>query len=217
MALETATFVFGLVTSNPDGGDARNTADDHLRLIKAALKRTFPLLDGAVSLSHTVFMRLADVSASVQAQINALREGTATANNAINARFANSASLALTANSASYANSASAAGFARSASFAYSANHAVSASFANAATFADTCTSASSAAALNGVAAAAFVQSGVADLISATWSFADRPQSSGAGGFISHANAVNNRGSVTVTSATPSAAAGSPGDIWLVF
>jgi hypothetical protein len=35
MSLETATYIDALVVSNPDGADARSTADDHLRLIKA--------------------------------------------------------------------------------------------------------------------------------------------------------------------------------------
>lgn len=51
MPLETATYIYGLVATNPDGGDARSTLDDHCRLIKAALKRTFPNLDGEVSVS----------------------------------------------------------------------------------------------------------------------------------------------------------------------
>lgn len=174
MALETATYVANLVVTNPDGGDARSTADDHLRLIKAALVRTFPKLDGAVSLSAVQVMYMNDLSASVQLQLNQLRDGSATANNAINSRFANSASLAtiatlaVTANSASYAaiagaaslasfaNSASFANVASLANFATEAGHANSASFAvlaanaTAATFATTCTSASSAALLAG-------------------------------------------------------------------
>lgn len=220
MALETASFVANLVTSNPDGGDARNTADDHLRLIKAALVRTFPLLDGAVSLSAAVFMRLNDLSASVQLQLNQLRDGTATANAALTAKFANSANYALSASTAIFANSANYALSASTAIFANSANYALSAStalFANSASSAAFAKSASSAAELGGVAAAAFVQSGATDLISSTWSFVARPQFTGAGGFVSHANSVNNKGAITVTSVTPSAAAGSPGDIWLVF
>lgn len=91
MALETASYIANLVATNPDGADQRNTADDHIRLTKAVLKRSLPLIDGAVSLSQTQLMFLNDVSRSVQFQINALRDGSATANNAI---FANSASLA---------------------------------------------------------------------------------------------------------------------------
>lgn len=97
MALETATYITSLVISNPDGGDQRSTADDHIRLIKAVLKRTFPNMDGPISLSSAQAMYLGDLSASVQLQLNQLRDGTATAANAINARYANSASLAVNA------------------------------------------------------------------------------------------------------------------------
>lgn len=94
MPLETATYVTSLVVTNPDGSDSKSTADDHIRLIKACLKRSFPQVDGAVSLSSAQLMFMADVSASVQFQLNTLRDGSATANNAINAQFANSASVA---------------------------------------------------------------------------------------------------------------------------
>ncbi len=177
MALETASYVANLVSTNPDGGDQRSTADDHIRLIKASLKRTFPLLDSAVSLSAAQVHFVGDLSASVQLQINQLRDGSATANNAINSRYANSASFASFANRAESASYAALAGQASSASYAILAGHATSASFAllaatatNAltadiagaaatattamtaanATFAATCTSASSAAALAG-------------------------------------------------------------------
>jgi hypothetical protein len=95
--LETATYIVSLVVTNPDGSDQRNSADDHIRLLKACLKRTLPLLDGAVSLSHTQLMRLNDVSASVQLQLNTLRDGSATVYNAL---YANSASFAVNSNNA---------------------------------------------------------------------------------------------------------------------
>ena len=41
MALETASFIDGLNSSNPAATDALAQADDHLRLIKAAIKATF--------------------------------------------------------------------------------------------------------------------------------------------------------------------------------
>jgi hypothetical protein len=137
VALETASYVANLVESNPDGLDQRSTADNHLRLIKAALKRTFPKMDGPVSLSAMQVMYLGDLSASVQLQLNQLRDGSATANNAL---YANSASLALYANSASFA---SLAATANSASYAALAGQASSASFA---TLARTANSASYAA-----------------------------------------------------------------------
>lgn len=53
MALETATYIDGLVATNPAGGDAIAQADDHLRLIKSTLKSTFPNIAGAMTASHT--------------------------------------------------------------------------------------------------------------------------------------------------------------------
>jgi microcystin-dependent protein len=40
--LETATYISDLVTSNPAASDPLSGADDHLRLLKATLKATFP-------------------------------------------------------------------------------------------------------------------------------------------------------------------------------
>lgn len=176
MALETASYVANLVATNPDGGDARSTADDHLRLIKASLKRTFPLLDAAVSVSAAQIMYVNDVSASIQLQLNQLRDGSATANAAINARYANSASfaalaaqatLALTANSASFATLAGQATLAltaNSASYAVLAGTATTAATANSASFAvlagtaNFAASASDAQALGGISAGAYAQ-----------------------------------------------------------
>lgn len=49
MALETATYINGLVPSNPGATDTVAQADDHLRLIKATLKATFPNITGPVT------------------------------------------------------------------------------------------------------------------------------------------------------------------------
>ena len=49
MALETATYINQLVPANPLGSDAIAFADDHLRLIKATLKATFPNITGPVT------------------------------------------------------------------------------------------------------------------------------------------------------------------------
>lgn len=179
MALETASYVANLVQTNPDGGDARSTTDDHLRLLKAVLKRQFPLADSAWSISAAQVMYLGDLSASVQLQLNQLRDGSATANNALYANSASFATLAATANSASFAtlaatalsashalvadlaidsfhansaNFAITAGTAASATTAGSATTATTATSANTAGFANTCTSASSAALLAGIA-----------------------------------------------------------------
>lgn len=140
MALETASYIANLVATNPDGADQRNTADDHIRLTKAVLKRSLPLIDGAVSLSQTQLMFLNDVSRSVQFQLNTLRDGSATAANAI---YANSASYAAFAGQAASASLATLALTANSASYAALAGQAASASFA---TLAATANSASYAA-----------------------------------------------------------------------
>jgi hypothetical protein len=51
MALETASYIAQLVPTNPLSTDSVSQSDDHMRLIKAALKNTFPNLDGPVTLS----------------------------------------------------------------------------------------------------------------------------------------------------------------------
>lgn len=53
MPLENATYIGDLNTSLPLGTDAVSSADDHIRLIKAVLKATFPNLNGPISLSST--------------------------------------------------------------------------------------------------------------------------------------------------------------------
>ena len=53
MGLESATFINGLVDTNPTTSDNANQGDNHLRLIKATLKTTFPNITGAVTASHT--------------------------------------------------------------------------------------------------------------------------------------------------------------------
>lgn len=53
MPLETATFINQLDAANPLGSDPIAAGDDHIRLIKSAVKATFPNITGAVSVSHT--------------------------------------------------------------------------------------------------------------------------------------------------------------------
>lgn len=54
MGLESATFIDGLVASNPVGGtDTKAQGDDHIRMIKAVLKATFPNVAGAVTPTQT--------------------------------------------------------------------------------------------------------------------------------------------------------------------
>lgn len=64
MGLESATYIDGLVVTNPVGSDDRSTADDHIRLIKAVLKSTFPNADGAYSFTDTEANLLVGLSAT---------------------------------------------------------------------------------------------------------------------------------------------------------
>jgi len=53
MALESATYIDGLVATNPVSTDPLSSADDHMRLIKATLKNTFPNITGAITADHS--------------------------------------------------------------------------------------------------------------------------------------------------------------------
>ncbi len=55
MSLEsTATYINSFNPVWPDGADQRSTADDHIRLIKGALLRTFPSITNAITVSDTL-------------------------------------------------------------------------------------------------------------------------------------------------------------------
>lgn len=53
MSLETASYIHQLNPSNPSGADRLKDGDDHIRMIKAALKATFPGIAGPLSSSVT--------------------------------------------------------------------------------------------------------------------------------------------------------------------
>lgn len=53
MSLETATYINGLVATNPLGSDPISSGDDHIRLIKSTVLATFPNLTGAVTKTQT--------------------------------------------------------------------------------------------------------------------------------------------------------------------
>ncbi len=52
MALETASYINQLVPANPSGADRVHQGDDHIRMLKAVLKNTFPNLTGPVTLTQ---------------------------------------------------------------------------------------------------------------------------------------------------------------------
>lgn len=102
MPIESATFINQLNTAYPEISDAYSTADDHLRLIKSAIRNTFSDVGSEISASAGEFNFLIGVTSNLQTQIettNALYNdiigGTATAANAIEwegaARFVSTA------------------------------------------------------------------------------------------------------------------------------
>ena len=78
MALETSTFINGLVATNPVSTDPLAQADDHLRLIKSTITATFPAITGAVTSTHTELNILDGVTATT-AELNIMDGVTATA------------------------------------------------------------------------------------------------------------------------------------------
>mgnify|MGYP006430586847 CR=1 FL=1 len=58
MALETASYINGLVATNPTATDTVAQADDHIRLIKAAIKATFPNVTGAITATQADLNKL---------------------------------------------------------------------------------------------------------------------------------------------------------------
>lgn len=63
MSLESATFISDLNSSNPPGGDNVAQADDHIRLLKATIKATFPSITGAVNASQAQLNNLNSIAA----------------------------------------------------------------------------------------------------------------------------------------------------------
>jgi len=53
MALESTTYISGLVVTNPTSSDNISDGDNHIRLLKSTVKATFPNVDGAVTGTHT--------------------------------------------------------------------------------------------------------------------------------------------------------------------
>lgn len=71
MALESATYVAGLNTANPTAADPIAEGDNHIRLIKAVLKNTFPNLTAAMTADATELNKLDGVTATT-AELNKL-------------------------------------------------------------------------------------------------------------------------------------------------
>lgn len=90
MPLESATYINGLNASNPTGADTKAEGDDHIRLIKSAVKATLPNLTGAVTADQgelnildgatlsTAELNLLDGVTASTAELNLLAGVTAT-------------------------------------------------------------------------------------------------------------------------------------------
>jgi len=66
MALESATYIDGLVTSNPTGSDNISQGDEHIRLIKTVLKNTMPNAGSAMESLVKLTRLQNDSSVSIQ-------------------------------------------------------------------------------------------------------------------------------------------------------
>lgn len=72
MALESATHISDLVTTNPVGAtDTKASLDDHIRLIKSVLKTDFANISGAVTPTHTELNYVDGVTSAIQTQLDA--------------------------------------------------------------------------------------------------------------------------------------------------
>lgn len=64
MGLEVATYVSDLVATNPATSDPLAQGDDHIRLMKAALKASFPLVNGPLNATMVPFTPVGGLSAT---------------------------------------------------------------------------------------------------------------------------------------------------------
>jgi hypothetical protein len=69
MGLEITTYIDGLNDEWPTSEDFRREGDDHLRLIKGTLLRTFPNVAGEVTLSHNQLNALLTYVADVEGNL----------------------------------------------------------------------------------------------------------------------------------------------------
>lgn len=77
MPIETASYINGLDPTYPNEDDSTAQGDDHLRLLKAVLKNTFPALSAAVTATAAELNVLDGITATT-AELNKLTGVTAT-------------------------------------------------------------------------------------------------------------------------------------------
>lgn len=68
MSLESATYINGLVATNPTASDPKAQGDDHIRLLKSTIQASFPAVSGPVSASHTELSLLDGLTAQPAAK-----------------------------------------------------------------------------------------------------------------------------------------------------
>lgn len=71
MTVEASTYINTLDATYPASGDAKSEGDNHLRLIKTAVKATFPNVTGAITPTHTELNFVDGVTSAIQTQIDA--------------------------------------------------------------------------------------------------------------------------------------------------
>lgn len=72
MTVESLSYISGLNTSWPLNTDAKSEGDNHLRLIKSAIKDSFPNINGPVTVTDEELNYLSSVSSNIQTQLNGL-------------------------------------------------------------------------------------------------------------------------------------------------
>jgi hypothetical protein len=77
MPIETATHLHQLNTANPTSSDPIHEGDNHIRLLKAVLKATFPNINAAVNPTPAEMNHLVGVTSGVQTQINTANSNAA--------------------------------------------------------------------------------------------------------------------------------------------
>lgn len=97
MALETGTYINSLVPTNPTGADPKSAGDDHIRLIKSAVKNTFPNINGAVTVTDEQLNTIPDLAPKASPVFTGTPTAPTAANGTSTTQLATTAFVANTA------------------------------------------------------------------------------------------------------------------------
>ena len=75
MTVEAAIYINTLDATYPASGDQRNEGDNHLRLIKSAIKASFPNVAGAANPTHTELNLLVGLTGTIKTSTSAAASG----------------------------------------------------------------------------------------------------------------------------------------------